>query len=132
MGYRFEFDPANKILLARFEGRLTDKSYTESNSQVRKYSIATDPHVLIVDLSSADEFALSEAFIRQLADLESAMPDGARHPLFGIVPTTFPLSIARVFEIAGATTRPLLKIVYTVDEALAALGVQSPHFEPLE
>jgi hypothetical protein len=28
------------------------------------------------------------------------------------------------------TTRPLLTVVHTLEEALASLGVQSPHFEP--
>jgi hypothetical protein len=37
-----------------------------------------------------------------------------------------------MFQIAGESTRPLLQVVRTVDEALTALGAQSPHFEPLE
>jgi len=32
----------------------------------------------------------------------------------------------------GESKRPLLEVVRTMDEALAALGIQSPHFEPLE
>jgi hypothetical protein len=37
-----------------------------------------------------------------------------------------------MFQITGEATRPLLKVVRTMDEALADLGVQPPHFEPLE
>jgi hypothetical protein len=36
-----------------------------------------------------------------------------------------------MFQIAAESTRPSLMVVRTVDEALAALGVQSPHFAPL-
>jgi len=106
------------------------ESFAESYPLVRWYSSATDAHVLIVDFLSADEFALSAAFIRQSTDLEPAMPD-TRRPRFCIVPTTFPLSIARMFEIAGATKRPLLKFVYTMDEVRAELGVQSLGFKPI-
>jgi hypothetical protein len=38
----------------------------------------------------------------------------------------------RMFQIVGESSRPLLHVVRTVDEALTALGVESPHFEPLE
>jgi hypothetical protein len=37
-----------------------------------------------------------------------------------------------MFQIMGEHSRPLLKVVRTMDEALAALGVKSLHFEPLE
>jgi hypothetical protein len=37
-----------------------------------------------------------------------------------------------MFQIAGETKRPLLKVVHTMDEASAVLGVPDPHFEPLE
>jgi hypothetical protein len=37
-----------------------------------------------------------------------------------------------LFEIAAEHSNPLLKIVWSLDEALAALGVPSPNFKPLE
>lgn len=59
------------------------------------------------------------------------MPDATR-PRIIVAPTTIGFGLARMFQILGESTRPLLTVVRTVDEALAALGVQSPHFEPLE
>lgn len=44
LGFRFEFDAANKILLGRFEGRLTGESVAESYSATQEHSIATDAH----------------------------------------------------------------------------------------
>jgi len=35
----------------------------------------------------------------------------------------------RMFQIAGESTRPLLHVVRTFDEALTTLGAQSPHFD---
>ncbi len=80
MAFRFEFDPANKILLLRFEGRLTDESLAEYYRAARKYSTATDASVGIFDSSPVTEFAVSSEFIRALAGQEPAMPDAFSAP----------------------------------------------------
>ena len=128
--FRFEFDPVNKILLARSEGRLTDELLAELYGAIRKYSTATDARAGILDLSSVNDLAVSSGFVRSLADQEPAMPDTTK-PRIIVVPTTIGFGLARMFQILGESTRPLLTVVRTMDEALAALGVQSPHFEPL-
>jgi hypothetical protein len=132
MGFRFEFDSVNKILLLRFEGRLTDELLTELYWTVRRYSTATDASAGIWDLSPVTEFAVSPEFVRDMANREPAMPDATRRPRFIVAPPMFGLSISRMIEIAEGPRNPLFKIVLSVDEALAALGLQSPHFEPLE
>jgi hypothetical protein len=40
--------------------------------------------------------------------------------------------LARMFQIVGEGAQPMLRVVRTVNDALAALGVHSSHFEPLE
>lgn len=129
--FRFEFDPVNKILLARLEWRLTDELLAELYGAVREYSTATDPIAGIWDLSSVNDLAVSSGIVRSLADREPAMPDATK-PRIIVAPTTIGFGLARMFQILGESTRPLLSVVRTMDEALAALGVQSPHFEPLE
>jgi hypothetical protein len=131
MGFRFEFDPTNRILLLRVEGRLSDELLAECYGAIRKYSTSTDARAGIFDLSSVTEFALSTDFIRQLAKEEPAMPDAAERPRIIAVEGTLGFGLARMFQIAGESSRPLLQVVHLMDEALAALGVQSPHFEPL-
>lgn len=132
MGFWFEFDPTNKILLGRFAGRLTDHSLAEYYSAVRRYARATDARAGIFDLSLVTELAISTEHARNLAQQEPAMPDSSRRPSIVVSPTLPGQSLARVFQIAGASTRPLLQIAKSMDEAFAALGVKSPHFEPLE
>jgi len=132
MELRFEFDPVNKILLARPEGRITDESLAEVYDAIRKYSTATDARAGIFDLSSVTEFAISAEFVRHLARQEPAMPDATRRPRIIAVMSSSGFGLARMFQIAGAETRPLLEVVHTRDEALAALGIQSTHFESLE
>jgi len=132
MGFRFEFDSVNQILLARYEGKLTDELLAESQRAIREYSTATDARAGIADYSSVAEFAVSTAFIRQLASREPAMPDPTRRPRIVVVPATVGFGLARMFQIMGESKNPLLEVVHSLDEAFAALGVHSPHFEPLE
>lgn len=132
MGYRFEFDPVNRILLLRIEGRLTDEVITEAYAAVRKHSIATDARAGIWDLSGVTEFPISSLRVRELANYEPAMPDASRRPRIIVAPSTVGYGLARMFELMGAKARPLLQVVRTLDEALAALGVEAPRFEALE
>jgi hypothetical protein len=132
MPFRFEFDAANKILLMRFKGRLTKESALELYQAIRTHSTATDASAGIWDFSSMTEVALSAEFLRRMVDLEPAMPDGAKRPRVVIPPPTAGLSILRILEVAAQVTRPRFKVVRNMEEALAALGVQPPHFQPLQ
>ena len=60
------------------------------------------------------------------------MPDPASRPRVIVAPTNLEFGLARMFQILGESARPLLSVVHTLDEALAALGIQFAHFEPLE
>ncbi len=132
MEHRFEFDPVNKILLARPEGRLTDESLAEIYDAIRKHSTATDARAGIFDLSSVTEFAVTAEFVRHLASQEPAMPDATIRPRIIAVLSPSGFGLARMFQALGAATRPLLEVVHTMDEALAGLCIHSAQFEPLE
>ena len=128
MGFRFEFDLANKILLLRVEGRLTDESLAEVQQAARKYWVAFDPSAGIVDFSSVTEFAVSAEYLREIVEQEHPF----NRPRFIVAPTTVGFGLFRMFQTLGQDTWPLLRVVRTTDEAFAALLIQSPHFEPLE
>jgi hypothetical protein len=96
-----------------------------------KYWIAADARVGIVGFSAFTALALSSELIRQLAQQEPGMPDPASRPRVVVAPTP-EFGLARVFQILGESARPLLSVVHTLDEALAALGIQFTHFDPLK
>jgi hypothetical protein len=131
MGFRFEFDAVNKILLVRVKGRVTDESLARSYRKAQKYASETEASVSIMDCSSVTEFDVSAEHVRRLANEKPVMADAKRHR-FIVAPKASVFGLARMFQITGEATRPLLKVVRTMDEALADLGVQPPHFEPLE
>lgn len=126
MGFWFEFDPANKILLARFEGRLTDELLTELYGEIRKYSIATDASAGILDFSAVSELAVSTKLVHQLANREPAMPHATTRPRFIVAPSAAMFGTARMFQLLRWSKRPLLKVVRTLDDAFAALGHSLP------
>jgi hypothetical protein len=132
MAFRFEFDAVNKILLARFEGQLTNESATEYHDALGKNWIATDACAGIWDLSEVTEFTLASDFLRNLASRKPVTPGLTSHPRFIVVPKTDGYGLMRMFQIAGESARPLLYVVHDVNEALTTLGVESSHFEPLE
>jgi hypothetical protein len=131
MAFRFEFDPVNRILLARFEGQLTNEAAEEYHDALGKNWRATDARAGIWDLSGVADFAVAADFLRNLAKRKPVTPGLTDHPRFIVVPVTAGYGLMRMFQIAGEPTRPLLHVVRTVDEALTALGAQSPRFEPL-
>src|ERR1039458_98949 len=130
MAFRFEFDQVHRILLVRFEGRVTEELIAECHRATPKYSTTTGARACILDFSSATELALSADFLHALA-LEPVLPAGLLRHCFIIAPTAYEFGLARMFQIEGEHTRPLLEVLHAMNEALAALGVQSPHFEPL-
>jgi hypothetical protein len=134
MGYRFEFefDSTNKILLARFEGQLTNESAAEYHDALGRNWRATDARAGIWDLSAATDFAVASDFLRNLAARKPITPGLINHPRFIVVPVTSGYGLMRMFQISGELSRPLLHVVRSIDDALAALGVKSAHFEPLD
>jgi len=130
--FQFEFDEANKILLSRFEGRLTDESTVEFYEAAWKHATATDASAGIVDFSFVTEFAVSSEILRQLARQKSDLPNAIRRPRVVVAPQTHAFGLFRMFQIVGEDTRPLLRVVRTMDEAFAALDVESPQFELLQ
>jgi anti-anti-sigma regulatory factor len=128
-GLRVEFAQVNNISLIRVEGQLTDESLADLYEAIGRYSTATDARVSIVDLSSVSEFALSSGFIRHLADQKPVMADAKRR-CFIVAREGYAFGLCRMFQLMGEATRPLLQIVQTLGEAFAAIGIQSPYFEP--
>ncbi|MGA2102366.1 MAG: hypothetical protein ABSG34_14755 [Candidatus Sulfotelmatobacter sp.] len=131
MGYRFEFDAVNKILLLRVDGRVTDELLVECYEAIRIRSIATDARAGIFDFTSATDFPVSTEFIRRLAKQEPAMPEATVRPRVLVAPQIHAYGLVRMFQIMGEDSRPLLQVARTLDDAFAALGVRSPHFKPI-
>lgn len=131
MGSRFEFDKDHQVLLVYLDGRLSEESLGSLNRAAEKHWAATKPRAEIVDCSAVTEFAISSERIRQLAQ-QRLNPDAANRQRVIVVPTVHAFGLARMYQILGERDRPLVTVVRTMHEALTALNITSPHFEPLD
>jgi hypothetical protein len=128
--FRFEFDPENKILLTRVEGSVTTELVQELYPRSVSHWIATGARAGITDCSSVTSVQLSADFIRGIATRQSDT-DSATYPRVIVASSTSGFGLGRMYQLAAEMKNPKLTVVRTMDEAFAALGVQSPHFEPL-
>lgn len=132
MGFRFEFDAVNHILLCRFDGRLTDEVLAEGYEAIRRYATETDAGAGIFDFSAVTEFPVSSELVRLLARQAPAIPEADKRLRVAVVPQVHAYGLVRMFQIMSEETRPLFRVVKTMDEALALLGVRSSHFDPMD
>lgn len=131
MAYRIEFDRKNAVLLMRYDGRLTQAIAEESGAAIQKCWPATPPSAVIVDFSSVTEFAVPTQFLHRVAN-QVLIVDATGTPVAFVAPAQVAFGLARMFEITGEPRRKFVHVVRTMDEALAALGLQSPNFELLQ
>jgi len=130
MGVRFEFDPANKILMTRLEGELTDELARETDAGMRKHLVEKSPNVHIVDCSSVTKFSMSGEWVRQLARRQPALHSESCRRFF-VMPSTAGFGLARMFQIVGEPHYSIT-IVRSLDEIATTLTIEPPRFESLE
>ena len=130
MPYYFEFDPANRILRGRFEGRITDELLKEYYGLAGEYFVRTGARSGITDFSAATSLDVSPQTIRDLASLPPAILD-PELPRFVVAAAPGIFGMARMFELAGQDTRPNLHVVRTMKEVCVILGITDPKFEPV-
>jgi hypothetical protein len=131
MGLRFEFDPANKILMTRLEGELTDELVIQTDAGMRKHLLEKGPHIHIVDCSSVSKFSVSGESVRSLARRQPALHGGSCRRFF-VMPSIAAFGLARMFQIAGEPHYDSVTIARSIDEVFTTLAIEQPRFELLE
>ncbi len=129
--FRFEFDRASKIMLIRFKGRVTNELLAVSYRTAKRYATVMDPSASIMDCSLVPNLMCLRTLSANWQTRSQSLSDPAR-PRFIVASKALVFGLARMFQIMGEHSRPLLRVVRTMDEALAALGAKSLHFEQLE
>jgi hypothetical protein len=117
-------------VLLHFDGHLLDDSVPEFSQAIRRYWTAVDARMSIVDLSSVTDFSVSGNLIIRLTQQQPCIPNGTSRVI--VAPKGRAFDLAHMFQILVESTRPTLSVVHTMAEAFVELGVQSPHFEPLQ
>jgi hypothetical protein len=126
MSYHYEFDGRSRTLLSVVEGRIDDSELEELYFGIRKLKYKDNALTGILDLTSVTDFDVRSETVRGLAHLPAIFEDPTLRAV--IAPTDLLFGMARMFQIRGSETREELYVVRTLNEALALLGVSSPHF----
>ena len=130
MSYQIDFDATNRILRARFQGRVTDDDLRDVYHFGQENVARFDPLSGITDFSEVTTVAFSPQTMRDLARTKPIMPDPSR-PIIFIAPSPDLFGMARMFELEGAESRPNLHVVHTAEEAYKVLSVCNPEFAPV-
>jgi len=130
MPYQIVYDRTNRIIRARFEGRVTDDELMDVYRLGQKLVGQLDPQAGITDFSGVTTVAFTPETIYELAAAKPIMRDPGRLVIF-VAPTPHVYGMARMFEILGEGTRPNLHVVRTLDQAYKLLNVQDSQFEPV-
>ena len=130
MTHRFEFDRDHGILLAILEGDIQDADLVAFDANFRKCVVKFTPSGGIGDFSGITAFSASGEVVRTLAQT----PPSYKVPIpwLLVAPRDVHFGMARMYQIIANEVRPQLKVVRSFDEALTALGVQNPKFEPVD
>jgi CheY-like chemotaxis protein len=129
----FEFDPENKIFLAKFHGSVTSESIKSCYRVAAVALLVADDDFRgsIADFSDAAGFDVTPLAIRELAALSPADPVVSR-PRVIVAPSALVFALARLFQAIGKATRPNLHVVRNLPQAFALLEVTTPRFQPIK
>ena len=127
----FEFDPENRLLRVRLEGQITTEAVREHYRAASQQVVQTRPRASIWDLAAVTSLEVSTEAVAALARSVPAVPEPHRFRII-VASSAHVFGLARMFQALGEGARPRLRVVRTLKEACALLGVSQPRFEPLE
>ena len=131
MAYRFELDANNQVLLFTFSGSVSeqriDQFYREAGAQLERIR----PRAAIFDFTGVTSFDVSSKAVRNLADSPPLVAE-TRCPRVVVAPAAHIFAMSRMFQSLGERSRPSFRVVRSMAEALALIGLDHPDFNALE
>lgn len=130
MPFRFESDEVHRIIRVVFEGPCTDDDVLEAYYALSLLLERNGPASVIIDYTDVTDIRIStEAVSEHSYRLPTVDTDGF---LIAVAPQPMMYGIARMFELITAETRPNMRVVHSMKEALAVMNVSSAPFIPLK
>ena len=130
MPHHFEFDFEHKILLTVMEGEIQGLEISTIDQDMRARIVRMLPAAGITDLSGVTNFNVPGKIMRSAALQPSPFP--LEIPRFIVAPTDVLYGMARMYELVADRPHGKLQVVRNREEALSALGVSNPKFDPID
>lgn len=129
MPFSFAFDCANKVLLAKLEGRITDEVMLEFYGAAKRL-VASAPNFrgTIVDFSPVAAFDVSPETMREVAWSPPIDPEPSR-PVVAVAPGAQAHDVMWILAAEGHETRPNFHLVKSMEHAYAIVGITNAKFE---
>jgi hypothetical protein len=130
MAYRFELDASSRTLLVRFSesvsGLRIDQFYSEAGTQIQRIH----PRAVIFDFTEVTSFDVDSAAVHGMAEAPPLITE-VSCPRLVVAPSHHIFGMSRMFQILGERSRPALKVVRSMAQALAAIELAQHDFQPL-
>ena len=130
MPHHFEFDFAHRILLTFLEGEIQGPELETIDQDMRARIVRVQPAAGISDLSGVTNFNVPGEILRAAALHPPPFPPET--PRFIVAPTDVLYGMSRMYELVADRLHGMLQVVRTREEALSALGISNPKFEPID
>jgi hypothetical protein len=127
---RFQFDETHRVLLVTAGERLNRRIYLSICSVIERIVAERGPCSSILDLTRVVDFDVSAELAREIAAMQPAIPPGWARVV--VAPQPLIYGTARIVETLRSVTPTPIKVVRTLDEALASFATGQSHFEPID
>lgn len=124
--YELRYDPKDRVLLLLMGRTVTKASAAAAQTAVQRVVADEGPCSVIADLSAIETEKVPGGFVQSLAWAPSAVPPGKYLVL--IAPQTLIYGLSRMFHLWRGEAENH-KIVRTLEEGYALLGVEAGDFE---
>jgi hypothetical protein len=129
LGYSFEFDVTNNVILWALNGDVTADDLVTGLVVAAKLLPTLPPCRGIIDFSSAVSLDVPSDVMRSLARTPSILSPRSARVI--VAPSAYVYGMARMFGIVSEDLRPNLHVVKTMAEAYAVLNLKCPTFRAL-
>jgi hypothetical protein len=127
--YELRYDPKDRVLLIYMGRAVTKASAAAAQNAVQSFIAAEGPCSVIADLSGVEREEIPGPFVQSLAGVPSAIADGKW--LIFVAPQTPIYGLSRMFHL-WRDEAPNYKIVRTLEEAYALLGLEPQDFQAID
>jgi hypothetical protein len=130
MPFRFEVDEVHSIMRTVFEGACSDDDMLEAYYAL---SLLWERHGrahVIIDYTDITDIMISTEAVREHSYRLPIVDTD--YFLIAVAPNAIMYGIARMFELITAETRPNMRIVHSLKEALDLMDVSSASLIPVE
>jgi len=109
---------------------VTETSALAARAAVQQFMAIQGPHSAIADLSRVEKVRITANFVWFVAAKPPAVPRGM--PLILVAPRPDVYGLSRMFQTLRDNMGVYQEVVRTLKEAFDLLGLESPHFGPVD